>query len=121
MIVVGIFENAILRARDAADKAGKKTGEMVEFSKLKISAAENQKKIDGEYAELGKMVYKAAKDHTDCTEYVNEKAVAIDALFEKQKELEDKINAMRKIKKCEQCGSENTESAEYCCKCGAKL
>lgn len=118
---MGVFEEAVLKARDAADYAGKKTGEFVEISKLRISASETEKKISDEYRELGKMVYKAAKEQADCTDYVQEKATAIDSLYEQFTELNNKINELRKVKKCPQCSYENLQEAEYCIKCGTKL
>lgn len=118
---MGFLEDAILKAKGAADYAGKKTGEFVELSKLKVSAAEVEKKIDSEYQELGKMVYNAAKEHTDCTEYVEEKAAAIDLLFTKHSELMDQIEEMKKLKKCPKCGHTNKPDAKFCSECGAEL
>jgi hypothetical protein len=119
--MVGVFEEAVINAKGAADYVGKKTGEFVELSKLRIAASEVEKKIDYEYLELGKMVYKAAKEHTDCTEYVGEKAAAIDALFVEHAELSHKISDLRNLKKCSQCAYENPQEADYCLKCGTKL
>lgn len=121
MIIVGVFEDAVIKAKGAADFAGKKTGEFVELSKLRIAASEVEKKIDYEYTELGKMAYKAAKEHTDCTEYVQEKAAAVDALFDEHAELAHKISELRNLKKCPQCAYENPQEAIYCTKCGEKL
>ncbi len=118
---MGVFEDAIIKAKVAADFAGKKTGEFVEISKLRLTAAETEKKICDEYRELGKMVYKASKEHTDCTEYVQEKAAAIDALYAELAQTNDKINELRKTKKCPQCSNINEQEAEYCIKCGTKL
>lgn len=118
---MGVLEDAVIKAKSAADYAGKKTGEFVELSKLRIAASEVEKKIDFEYAELGKMVYKAAKEQTDCTEYVGEKAAAIDALFSEHAELSDKIGALRSLKKCPVCAYENPQDAVFCNKCGEKL
>lgn len=118
---MGVLEDAVLRAKDAADFAGKKTSELVELSRLKISASSVERKINNEFLELGKMVYKAAKEHTDCTDYVTEKAVAIDALYDERAEIQRKINALRNVKKCPQCSHDNPSDAEYCSKCGAKL
>lgn len=118
---MGVFEEAVLKAKDAADYAGKKTGEFVEISKLRISASETERKINEEYRELGKMVYKAAKEHADCTDYVQEKAAAIDSLYEQAAELNNKINELKKVKKCLQCNYDNLQEAVYCIKCGAKL
>lgn len=121
VIVVGVLEDAVIKAKGAADLAGKKTGEFVELSKLRVSIAEVDRKINAEYSELGKMVYRASREHTDCTDYVQEKATAIDSLLTKREELEEKINALRKVKKCPDCSHENQFDANYCNKCGAKL
>lgn len=118
---MGVFEDAVIKAKSAADYAGKKTGELVELSKLRISSTEIEKKIDNEYAELGKMVYKAAKEHADCTDYVQEKAAVIDALFSEHAQLDCKISALRNLKKCPDCTCENAQDAVYCSKCGKKL
>lgn len=118
---MGVFEDAVIKAKSAADYAGKRTGEIVELSKLRISATEVEKKIAYEYAELGKMVYKAAKEHADCTEYVQEKAAVIDALFSEQAGLLNKISALRNLKKCPDCAYENAQDAVYCSKCGTKF
>jgi hypothetical protein len=101
VIVVGVFEDAVIKAKVAADYAGKKTGEFVEISKLRI--------------------YKASKEHTDCTEYVQEKATAIDALYAEFTEINNKINDLRNVKKCPQCSYINQQEAEFCIKCGIKL
>jgi hypothetical protein len=119
--LVGVLEDAVIKAKSAADYAGKKTGEFVELSRLRITATEIEKKIGYEYAELGKMVYKAAKEQADCTEYVEEKAAAIDALFAEHAELSDKISALRSLKKCPACAYDNAQDAIYCNKCGEKL
>jgi hypothetical protein len=121
VIIVGVFEDAVIKAKGAADYAGKKTGEFVELSKLRISEAEIEKKIDYEYLELGKMVYKAAKENTDCTEYIGEKTAAIDRLFDEHADFTRKINELRNVKKCPECAYENPTEAEYCNKCGTKL
>lgn len=118
---MGVFEDAVIKAKVAADYAGKKTGEFVEISKLRISASETEKKIDDEYRELGKMVYKASKEHTDCTEYVQEKATAIDTLYTELAGINNKINDLRNVKKCPLCSFINQQEADFCMKCGTKL
>ena len=118
---MGVFEDAVIKARDAADFAGKKTGEFVEISKLRISASETEKKINDELCELGRMVYKASKDQTECSEYVTEKAAAIDELYNQVAEINSKINDLKNVKKCGGCSYVNVQEAEYCIKCGNKL
>lgn len=118
---MAFFEDAFLKAKQVAHQAGKKAGETLEFSKLRIAAAETEKKIDGEFCELGKMVYKAAKEQSDCTEYVEEKVKAVDQLKAELGETNAKIDELRRLKKCPQCGFTNAAQAEYCIKCGQKL
>lgn len=118
---MGVLEDAVLKAKDAADFAGKKTNEFVEVSRIKVNITSLEKRIESEYAQLGKMVYKAAKEQTDCTDYVTEKATAIDAVIEERKNLVDKLNKYRNVKICLSCGAENTQNDIYCSKCGTKL
>lgn len=118
---MGVFGETVLKAKDAADYVGKKTGEFMEVSRIKVSIAGAEKKIEREYQQLGKMVYKASKEKSDCTDYVNEKATAIDALFAERKTLVEKLAEYRKIKVCPECAAENAADSDFCRKCGAKL
>jgi ribosomal protein L40E len=118
---MGTFEDFIVKIKEAASFAGKKTGEAVEVSKLRISATETQNKIDREFTALGKKIYDAAKEQTDCTDFVREKSEVIDKLVEELAGLNKKISELRKEKVCPECGFANPENADYCQKCGAKL
>lgn len=118
---MGMFEDVFEKAKSVADMAGKKTGELVEISKLKISAADVQSKINREFQELGTLVYTASKEHADCTESVHERAEAIDTLYTELSELNEKISELRRMKKCPECESANPEDANFCLNCGAKL
>lgn len=118
---MGVFGETVLKAKDAADYVGKKTGEFMEVSRTKVLIAGVEKKIEGEYKQLGKMVYRASKEKSDCTDYVSEKAAAIDALFTERKVLIDKLADYKKIKVCPQCAAENADDSDFCRKCGANL
>ncbi len=52
---------------------------------------------------------------------MQEKAAAIDALYLEVTETNSKINELRKVKKCAQCGCVNQQEADFCIKCGTKL
>lgn len=118
---MGVFGDTVLKAKEAADFVGKKTGEFMDISRTKVLIAGAEKKIDNEYRQLGKMIYKASKEKSDCTDYVNEKATAIDALFEERKSLIEKLADYKKIKVCPQCAAENAVDSDFCRKCGEKL
>lgn len=118
---MGAFEDFVSKAKDVASVAGKKTGELVEVTKLRISVSDAETKLSREFAELGERVYKAAKEQTDVTEYVNEKSGRIDGVYAEIAGLKDKIAQLRKEKKCPECGFINPEDANFCVKCGARL
>lgn len=118
---MGVFEDVVLKAKSAADMAGKKTGEIVEISKMRLTAAEIQNKINEAYQALGRLVFEASKQGTDCTEQVQTKAEAIDSLYEQLDKANEKIAELRRRKKCPACQYDNPEEANFCLKCGAKI
>lgn len=118
---MGVFEDVYAKAKSAADFAGKKTGELVEISRLKINAAELQSKINKEFEAMGLLVYNAAKEHVDCTAQVEKKSAGVDALYAQLAEVNDKIAELKRKKNCAECGFANPEDANFCLKCGAKL
>lgn len=118
---MGVFEDVVSKAKIAADYAGKKTGEIVEISKLRLAATELQDKINKSFQELGYVVYEAGKDGSDRSDVLKEKSAAIDSLYEQLNETNEKIAALRRMKKCPACNYDNPEDANYCLKCGAKL
>ncbi|MDR3552466.1 MAG: zinc ribbon domain-containing protein [Clostridia bacterium] len=118
---MGVFEDVVGKAKVAADYAGKKTGEIVEISKLRFSAADLQGRINKELQELGMTVYNSGKDATDFAEPLKEKTEIIDDLYAQLSKVNEKIAELRRMKKCPTCGFSNPEDANFCLKCGAKL
>lgn len=118
---MGVFEDVVSKAKNAADYAGRKTGEFVEVSKLRLSAAELQDKINKAFQELGYVVYESGKDGTDPAEALKEKSASIDSLYEQLAAVNEKIAELRRLKKCAACDFANPEDANYCLRCGAKL
>jgi ribosomal protein L40E len=118
---MGVFEDVVSKAKSAADYAGKKTGEIVEISKLRFVAADLQSRINKEYQELGILVFNAEKDGEDCKSDIVEKSAIIEDLYLQLTKTNEKIAELRRMKKCDVCGYANPEDANYCLKCGAKL
>ena len=108
-------------AKELADLAGKKAGEAVEVSKLKI----NNVKINGElqktYEKLGAFVYKYKKNGEVNDELIDMCVKEIDDLLSALEANEQKINETRHKIKCADCGAINDLQASYCAKCGAQL
>ena len=88
---MGLFEDVVINAKSAANAVGKKAGQLVDVSKLKISAAELNNEINTKYEALGKAVYDAKKADSDPADLVAEAMVAIDELQDQLKALEEQI------------------------------
>jgi hypothetical protein len=127
---MGVLEDAMLKAKAAADYVGNKTGEIVEISRLRMAAAEIEGKIEKEFAAMGRAAYAQAKETAETDEGaagensgipLGEKIGAIDALKSELKDLNAKIAELQRRKTCAACGTVNVEDANFCYKCGAKL
>jgi ribosomal protein L40E len=118
---MGVFEDVVSKAKNAADFAGKMTSELVEISKLRFVAADLQNKINNEYLELGILVFNGEKNGEDCKDGITTKSTVIEDLYHELAKTNEKIAELRRMKKCIVCNFANPEDANFCLKCGAKL
>lgn len=102
----------------AAGKDGlSKAKELKDTTKIKISIKEREGLIQKLYRDLGKAYYEAHKDDED-PEY---KEIAdIRAAFAEIGELRADHDAIRGVKRCEECGTIVSQEANFCSNCGAK-
>lgn len=115
------FDEFLDKARGLVDLAGKKTGEAVEFAKLKLNHAQLNGEIQKTYEKLGAFVYKFKKSGDENDELIATCVNEIDGLIAQLDAIDVKINEIRSAVKCRQCGAVNDDEAVYCAKCGAKL
>jgi rRNA maturation endonuclease Nob1 len=100
------------------------SSEMSEMSKLKVSLAKEKGKLEELYYHLGKAIIHP-ETASENAEIIPEDALLI--LYEAQaavkniKEYESKIEQLKGIVKCSQCGTIFDEDAKFCSKCGSKL
>jgi Ribosomal protein L40E len=118
---MGLFEDVVINAKSAVNVVGKKAGQFVDISKLRINAADLNNEIGKRFEALGRMVYEAKKTDNASDDLLNEEILKIDELYEQLDELNEQIAALRKISVCKSCGAENPKDAVYCNKCGLKL
>ena len=69
---MGLFENIVSNAKQAANVVGKKTGELVDTSKLKLQAVDLNSDIKRNYEALGRAVYESRKQGIDSTEEIDD-------------------------------------------------
>ena len=116
-----MIEDVFGKAKKAANAAGKKTEELVELSKLKLSAMQVNTDIKALYEKLGGAVYSMQKAHYENPELVDSLVEDIDEKRVELKEIHNKIAVLQKAKECECCHTKNPKEACYCQKCGSKL
>lgn len=115
---------------DFFNKLGKKASETYQATKEKASnisdelklkgkISEQKEKIEKMYKEIGEIVYNEVKDGKDVSrDTIIPKCDEISKAKDQISKLETEILAVKKIKKCANCGAELDISAEFCSKCG---
>ena len=116
-----LLGDIMYKAKNAADIAGKKTGEVVEVGKLKYQVKQMESDIEKTYAKLGAILYESKKNTEDYEEIIALAISEIDALKEKQEDIEEKLRTVKQVIKCESCSKENEMNAHFCVRCGASL
>ena len=116
-----MIEDIFGKAKQAATAAGKKTEELVEISKLKLSAMQVNTDIKALYEKLGSAVYSMQKAHYENPELMASLVEDIDEKRGELKKIRDKIAVLQKAKECPCCQTKNSRDAYYCQKCGSKL
>lgn len=119
--MMGLFEDVVVNAKSAAEVVGKKAGQLVDISKLRLSAADVNREISRRLEALGRIVYDSQKSGYDPTEMVKESISCIDELYEQLDVISSELDAARNKVTCPQCGSVNPQESFYCSRCGAKL
>lgn len=114
------------------DKLGKKASKTYQVTKekavnlseelkLKSKISDIKEKIDNLYNEIGKTVYNEMKDGKDVSkEEVTSKCEEISNLNDEIQKIESEILALKKVRKCVNCGEELELQDLFCSKCGAK-
>ena len=108
------------RFMDTAESAGKKAGDMVELTKMKMQVSQYKTELAKAHEKLGAMVYNMMKEDEEDTSAISVCIDEIDYILDKIQEAEDKVKELRKVSCCQSCGGEVPVDAAFCPKCGAK-
>ena len=88
---MGLFEDVVVNAKSAANVVGKKAGQLMDISKLRLSAADINREISRRLEALGRTVYDAQKSGYDPSELVAESVSCIDELYEQLDAIFDQL------------------------------
>ncbi len=108
-------------AKDFADKAVTKTGEVVEVSKLRLELSKQQGRLRGLYQRLGSSVYSMKEKDYEDPDLIDNLCQDIKENLKIQKKLQGQIAALKKMSVCPVCGSRNPMDSIYCNQCGSRL
>lgn len=105
-----------------AKEATRKSGELIEVTKLKFDLAKLEKEMENNLAGLGALVYQKYRGLTDVDD-------EIDRLCQSTEKLENEIHSMNlQIEKlqpkgltCTECNVELPPGGKYCSYCGTKV
>ncbi len=116
-----LFDDVFGKAKGAAYVASKKTGEIVEVSKLKLKCVQLSGQIKDEYEKLGSAVYSMRKNGYENEELVASVSANIDSLLKQLDEVSGKVESIKNIIVCPTCGKKNPDTSYYCSKCGSRI
>ena len=117
---MSFFDDFSKKATDAAKYATKKTGDIIEQSKLNITIGALEGDIKDIYVSLGKAIYDQYINGDEISDDLIEYCKEIDDKVEEIRENREKINEIKKVVQCSNCKAENAETFEYCPYCGHK-
>ena len=105
---------------NGAATVAKKSEEIVEVSKTNMSIDSNENKIYELYAKIGETIFNRYKENKDVPEEIKGTCEDIDKLEEDNEKLTVKINKIKKLRKCSNCGENMKLQVAYCPKCGLR-
>lgn len=106
--------------KSTAENAGKKAGEVLEVTKIKMQIAQQRTELSRAYEKLGAMVYDMMKNDVQDSSAVDVCIDEIDFILSRITDAESKANELKKVTVCASCGAEMALDACFCSKCGAK-
>ena len=115
------MENYMLKTREILDIAKDKTDLLIFKTRLKLTIAENEKKLAATFEGIGRLVYDADQSGEDITEMLDEALATAKELQERVNKLQAKLYELNDLTCCAACGVPNDTDAVYCKKCGKPL
>lgn len=117
---MAFLENLGKKVGEAAQAAAKKSGELVEITKLNVNIGSEEDKIQKLYTQIGKTIFEKYSKEGTVDSDVQQSCEEIKVHEQNIKALKEKIMEVKNIKLCISCGTEMERTQIFCSKCGAK-
>jgi ribosomal protein L40E len=117
---MSVLDNLSKRVSETAKAAAKKSGEIVEVTKLNMSISAEEDKIAKSYAIIGKVVYDAFAAGKDIPLEFHEVCLKVLESFKSIEEMKTKVLELKDLKTCPKCNTELEIDVAFCPKCGTK-
>ncbi len=117
---MAFLENLGKRVGEATQAVAKKSGELVETTKLSVNIGSEEEKVHKLYAQIGKALYEKYTATGIIDEDVKASCEAVRVHEQNIKALKDKMAEIKGTKLCISCGAEMEKTQLYCSKCGTK-
>ena len=118
---MAFFENLGKKVGEVAQTAAKKSGELVEVTKLNMSIGSEEDKIQRLYSKMGKKIYEEFCSGGSINDGFIEECKSIKGHEQTIDSLKQKIREIKNVEICGSCGAEIIKPSAFCPKCGVKL
>lgn len=117
---MSVLDNITKKVTDTAKAAAKKSGSVVEVTKLNMNINTEEEKVRKVYSDMGRMLYEDYTEGKNVGERLLEHCVKIDEIIQGIDDMKQKILELKNVKACPNCGMELEVDMTYCYKCGKK-
>jgi chaperonin cofactor prefoldin len=117
---MSIFENISKRVSETAKAAAKKSGDIVEVTRLSVGINAEEDKIKKVYTDIGKILYQMYKSGQKVSDDLKPHCEKVDSYEKNIEEMKQKILQLRNVKLCPTCETELEMDMAYCFRCGEK-
>lgn len=114
-----IINKITKKISSGVETVSKTANDAIETTKLKNMINKTQSEINVKYAEIGRIVKQELEESIN-NEDIKRICSEIDQLLELISENNDKINAIKGVKVCPECGAKLADDDAFCPDCGKK-
>lgn len=116
---MGLLDGIGKKVSDAGQKTLQKTRELSDTARINGLIAEEEKKLDHTYYQIGKLY--VSLYGKNCIEEFSGMVCAVEESEQKIMEYQKQIQNIKGIQRCEKCGAEITKGVLFCSACGTPV